>query len=73
MLALVEKVKRINKFNDLEVDKSYIVFVGYSCSPSGFDIGTFNLGGYFEMQTKALPWMWEEDMLIYELPKQHIA
>jgi hypothetical protein len=43
-------MKKIKNLKELQIDESYVVFVGYDYSPSGFDIGTFNLAGEFELQ-----------------------
>lgn len=43
-------MKKVKSLNDLQIDESYVVFVGFDYSPSGFDIGTFNLSGEFELQ-----------------------
>jgi hypothetical protein len=67
-LVKSENIKRIRKFKDLKVDEAYLIFVGYSTTPSGFNIGILNLSGWFDMQGY-LPMEWTSDMIIYELPK----
>jgi hypothetical protein len=68
---MTEEIKRIKSFNDLVIDDSYLIFVGWSNKPSGFVIGTFCLGGWFEIQD-GLPIEWENDSIIYEMPKIEI-
>lgn len=52
---------------DLKVDDNYLVFVGYDHSPSGFDIGCFNLAGKLEMQCIGMDFD-ASQFKVYQLP-----
>lgn len=52
------------------IDESYLIFVGYDYSPSGYDIGCFNLSGCFELQGNGSHLDNNDSIVIYELPKK---
>jgi hypothetical protein len=64
----IRNMKKIKSQKQLEIDESYLVFVGYHYSPSGFDIGTFNLGGNFEMQANGDRIPFTEQLEVFTLP-----
>jgi hypothetical protein len=62
------KLKLIKSIKELETDESYLVWMGYDYSPSGWDIGTANLRGVLELQANSQDVVWTEESKVYKLP-----
>jgi hypothetical protein len=56
------------KLKALEIDTDYLVFTGYSWSPSGFDIGNYNLAGQLISQSNGEDLLKLKGVKIFELP-----
>jgi hypothetical protein len=67
-------MKKIHR-SKLKEDTDYLVFTGYGWSPSGFDIGNYELSGCLTSQTNGedlLSIKNSDTVIIYELPKMEI-
>lgn len=62
-------MQEIKNFNQLKIDESYLIFLGYDYSSSGFDIGTLNLSGRFEMQGSGSEIPFTPRLQVFTLPE----
>lgn len=62
-------MKKITKASQIDLDESYLIFIGYHYSPSGFGIGVLNLANCFEMQGNGEQYPFTDDLIVFTLPK----
>jgi hypothetical protein len=59
------------KREKLKLDECYLVFMGYDWSPSGYDIGNYELSGILRSQSNGDDLLGQKNssgLKIYELP-----
>lgn len=65
----MKKMKN-NSIDEFEEGESYLVFMGFEYSSSGFDIALYLCNETFELQSNGEELEWTDRIEFYKLPKK---